>query len=120
MLLRFGAARWLFLRRRRRLLWLLPWRRLCDGSVGHAALWLGRPDPDVLARVVDEDEPDSWRKNKDKGDRVIDGNLAAAVHFTEVLDSWCGSVESSLMAETDAAQHTEAGPLSELEFWRGR
>ena len=50
----------------------------------------------------------------------IDRDAAAAAHFAEILSSWCNAVEGALMTETDVAQHTEAGPLSELEFWRGR
>ena len=78
---------------------------------------LQKPDPDVVYRVEvnhGDDNPNSTPVLS------LEGDSAAAGHFTEVLDSWCGSVEAALMTETNAAQHTEAGPLSELEFWRGR
>ena len=42
----------------------------------------------------------------------------AAGHFSDILDSWCISVEGSLVQ--DVQMDSEAGPRSEFEYWRGR
>ena len=49
----------------------------------------------------------------------LDGNDEAAEHFNSVLEGWCTSVEESLNSE-EGTGSDDAGPLTELEFWRGR
>jgi dynein heavy chain len=77
---------------------------------------LEKPDPSVVRRVVLDPEDSSVAPIF----RGLEGDHAAAEHFTTVLEQWCIAVETALMAETDPAQHSDAGPLSELEYWRGR
>jgi dynein heavy chain len=52
----------------------------------------------------------------------ISSNPAAVAHFIELLEEWCGSTEGYL-EESDAGlnwESAEAGPDTELEYWRRR
>eukprot|EP01047_Picozoa_sp_COSAG01_P062772 COSAG01_NODE_8035_length_2947_cov_3.654846_1_plen_857_part_10 len=48
----------------------------------------------------------------------LDACTGAAEHFSDVLESWCSAVEASLVQ--DAPTDSDAGPLSEVEFWLSR
>jgi dynein heavy chain len=53
------------------------------------------------------------------GDGIsLDAVPGATEHFSDVLDSWCTSVEASLV-QTGPVD-SEAGPRSEVEYWQQR
>ena len=72
---------------------------------------LDKPDKKISERVEVADGPGVSAN--------LDGDDEAAEHFNTVLEGWCTAVEESLAGD-EGGGPDDAGPLTELEYWRGR